>query len=66
MEEITTVEAIKRFFNTPGYPTPVSTADLLILRKSDNVDKTNYYGWYAEECAKALGVSLKNVSGVTK
>ena len=65
-DELTTVEAIKRFFNTPGYTTPVSTADLLTLRKQDNENGTEYYKWYAEKCAKALGVTLKNVTGVTK
>ena len=62
MAELTTVEAIKQFFNTPGYPAPVSTADLLILRKQDNEFGTKYYQWYAEECAKALGVTLKVTS----
>lgn len=56
MEEITSMAAIKEFMSVPGKP--VETSELLILKKADTANGTDFFGWIAEECAKMLGKKL--------
>ena len=56
MEDVNSMQAIKEFMSVPVKP--VTTAELLTLKKQDNTDGTDNFGWMAEECAKALGMNL--------
>ena len=56
MEDVNSMQAIKEFMSVTGKP--VTTAELLTLKKADNANGTDNFGWFAEECAKALGKNL--------
>lgn len=57
---MTKIQAIKAFFNTEGYPHPVTNQELLRLKRDDVTNGTDYYGQIASLCAEALGVALKD------